>query len=198
MGIKKRNILLTLLAGVGAAALVLIVTFSIMGFDALPDFFGKLLRTAEEDNGRFGLWKSGLGDYVSAPVFGTGFAHGADVQPYYNVFSRFYHNMIVQLLGATGTVGILAFIVHMKGVFELCLRKFRVGRLLIGMGTASSDYDDGDFMITNLDESKYSANFDLRDDGLYLKLDVIPEPAAVCSIFGVVALALAAHGRRKK
>ena len=71
-------------------------------------------------------------------------------------------------------------------------------RLLIGMGTASSDYDDGDFMITNLDESKYSANFDLRDDGLYLKLDVIPEPAAVCSIFGVVALALAAHGRRKK
>ena len=71
-------------------------------------------------------------------------------------------------------------------------------RLLIGMGTASSDYDDGDFMITNLDESKYSANFDLRDDGLYLKLDVIPEPAAVCSIFGVVALALAAHGRRRK
>ena len=71
-------------------------------------------------------------------------------------------------------------------------------RLLIGMGTASSDYDDGDFMITNLDKSKYSANFDLRDDGLYLKLDVIPEPAAVCSIFGVVALALAAHGRRKK
>ena len=71
-------------------------------------------------------------------------------------------------------------------------------RLLIDMGTASSDYDDGDFMITNLDKSKYSANFDLRDDGLYLKLDVIPEPAAVCSIFGVVALALAAHGRRKK
>ena len=71
-------------------------------------------------------------------------------------------------------------------------------RLLIGMGTASSDYDDGDFMITNLDGSKYSANFDLRDDGLYLKLDVIPEPAAVCSIFGVVALALAAHGRRRK
>ena len=59
-------------------------------------------------------------------------------------------------------------------------------------------YDDGDFMITNLDESKYSANFDLRDDGLYLKLDVIPEPAAVCSIFGVVALALAAYGRRRK
>ena len=71
-------------------------------------------------------------------------------------------------------------------------------RLLIGMGTASSDYDDGDFMITNLDDSKYSANFDLRDDGLYLKLDVIPEPAAVCSIFGVVALALAAYGRRRK
>jgi len=71
-------------------------------------------------------------------------------------------------------------------------------RLLIGMGTASSDYDDGDFMITNLDKSKYSANFDLRDDGLYLKLDVIPEPAAVCSIFGVVALALAAYGRRRK
>lgn len=71
-------------------------------------------------------------------------------------------------------------------------------RLLIDMGTASSDYDDGDFMITNLDKSKYSANFDLRDDGLYLKLDVIPEPAAVCSIFGVVALALAAYGRRRK
>lgn len=71
-------------------------------------------------------------------------------------------------------------------------------RLLIGFGTATSDYDESDFMITNLDGSKYASNFDLRDDGLYLKLDVIPEPAAVCSIFGVVALALAAHGRRKK
>ena len=71
-------------------------------------------------------------------------------------------------------------------------------RLLIGFGTATSDYDESDFMITNLDGSKYASNFDLRDDGLYLKLDVIPEPAAVCSIFGVVALALAAYGRRRK
>ena len=70
-------------------------------------------------------------------------------------------------------------------------------RLLIGMGTASSDYDDGDFMITNLDESKYSANFDLRDDGLYLKLDVIPEPGAVAAIFGALALAYASRRRRK-
>ena len=71
-------------------------------------------------------------------------------------------------------------------------------RLLIGFGTATSDYDESDFMITNLDGSKYASDFDLRDDGLYLKLDVIPEPAAVCSIFGVVALALAAYGRRRK
>ena len=70
-------------------------------------------------------------------------------------------------------------------------------RLLIGMGTASSDYDDGDFMITNLDKSKYSANFDLRDDGLYLKLDVIPEPGAVAAIFGALALAYASRRRRK-
>ena len=70
-------------------------------------------------------------------------------------------------------------------------------RLLIGMGTSSSDYDDGDFMITNLDESKYSANFDLRDDGLYLKLDVIPEPGAVAAIFGALALAYASRRRRK-
>ena len=70
-------------------------------------------------------------------------------------------------------------------------------RLLIGMGTSSSDYDDGDFMITNLDGSKYSANFDLRDDGLYLKLDVIPEPGAVAAIFGALALAYASRRRRK-
>ena len=70
-------------------------------------------------------------------------------------------------------------------------------RLLIGFGTATSDYDESDFMITNLDESKYSANFDLRDDGLYLKLDVIPEPGAVAAIFGALALAYASRRRRK-
>ena len=70
-------------------------------------------------------------------------------------------------------------------------------RLLIGFGTATSDYDESDFMITNLDGSKYASDFDLRDDGLYLKLDVIPEPAAVCSIFGALALAYASRRRRK-
>ena len=70
-------------------------------------------------------------------------------------------------------------------------------RLLIGFGTATSDYDESDFMITNLDGSKYASNFDLRDDGLYLKLDVIPEPGAVAAIFGALALAYASRRRRK-
>ncbi len=70
-------------------------------------------------------------------------------------------------------------------------------RLLIGFGTATSDYDESDFMITNLDGSKYASDFDLRDDGLYLKLDVIPEPGAVAAIFGALALAYASRRRRK-
>lgn len=128
---------LTTLSLFCAAALVVIVTFSVIGFDSLPAFFGRLLRTSDADSGRFGLWQSGLRDYAGAPVFGTGFMHGAEVTPDYNAFSRFYHNMIVELLGATGTVGVLAFLVHIKGVFEICIRKFRVERLLIGLGVAA-------------------------------------------------------------
>ena len=71
-------------------------------------------------------------------------------------------------------------------------------RLLIGFGSATSDDDESDFLITNLAGSKSASDFALRDDGLYLKLEAIPEPAAYAAIFGVFALALALASRRRR
>lgn len=120
-----------------AAMLVTIVALSVIGLDEVPSAVGRFFRTESADNGRFGLWAEGMSDFASAPLFGTGFMHGADVQPYYNAFSGFYHNMIVELFGATGIIGVIAFLIHMKGVMELCFRKFRVERLIIGLGAAA-------------------------------------------------------------
>ena len=53
------------------------------------------------------------------------------------MYSNMYHNLFVQLIGAMGILGLLAFIVHVKSFIEILVRKFTVGRLMIGLGVVA-------------------------------------------------------------
>ena len=84
---------------------------------------------------RTDIWLGGLRDFLSAPIFGVGFSVGRDVSHMesYNVFDIMYHNVIIEFLGSTGIVGILAFLFHLKHGIELMFRKFSWDRIIVLM-----------------------------------------------------------------
>lgn len=106
-------------------------------FDSLKDFFrflGEFFRVDDGDNGRFALWKRGMEHFLSHPIFGVGFLEGGyDVGANGNFYSNMYHNLLIEILGATGIVGALAFLLHLRGFGELIFRRFTVERFMLSL-----------------------------------------------------------------
>ena len=123
-------------AAIAAAALVCVAgVWAVMGTNDFFGFIAEMLRFDQGDNHRFERWANGWKDFLSAPVFGVGFMDGAATDP--SMYSNMYHNIFVQLIGALGVFGLLAFLFHIIQVAVLCVRKFRLERLLVLLGAAA-------------------------------------------------------------
>ncbi len=87
---------------------------------------------------RLGLWKKGIQDFLSAPLFGVGFMYGtfAPEAASTNLFNNMYHNIFIQLLASLGVVGLLMFLIHIKFVVEVLIRSFCGEKLILLMGPA--------------------------------------------------------------
>lgn len=103
---RRRNRIFTfVLAAVAAAALVvfrqrlgiLIENFAELGFS---------------DNGRLDLWRAGWDHFRAYPVFGSGFYDSYAGEWNFSGYPYFYHNTLVQFLGACGAAGLLAYLWH--------------------------------------------------------------------------------------
>ena len=123
-------------AAIAAAALVCVAgIWAVMGTNDFFGFIAEMLRFDQGDNHRFERWANGWKDFLSAPIFGVGFMDGAATDP--SMYSNMYHNIFVQLIGALGVFGLLAFLFHIIQVAVLCVRKFRLERLLVLLGAAA-------------------------------------------------------------
>lgn len=131
---RKQNRIL--LAAVAAAAVLCVAgVWALMGTQDFFGFIAEMLRFDQGDNHRFERWGNGWKDFLSAPIFGVGFMDGAASDPF--VYSNMYHNIFVQLIGAAGILGLLAFLFHLVQVCVLGIRKFRMERLLVLLGAAA-------------------------------------------------------------
>ena len=120
----------------GIVLILLIAVFLYLRkIDEFKDLF-EFLRFSELSNirgeARLYYWKNGIEDFLHSPIFGVGFRDGGCVDEY-DLFSAMYHNIFVQLLGAMGIVGLVAFLVHMKHVAEVFFRRFSGNKCLILM-----------------------------------------------------------------
>ena len=123
-------------AAIVAAALVCVAgIWAVMGTNDFFGFIAEMLRFDQGDNHRFERWANGWKDFLSAPIFGVGFMDGAATDP--SMYSNMYHNIFVQLIGALGVFGLLAFLFHIIQVAVLCVRKFRLERFLVLLGAAA-------------------------------------------------------------
>ena len=81
---------------------------------------------------RWEVWKRAISNFLSAPVFGVGFAEGGFTDDIYdNFFRNMYHNIILEFLGSTGVVGTIAFFIHMKHMLEVAVRRRSIEKTLL-------------------------------------------------------------------
>ena len=88
-----------------------VITLLIVFGDKIAELFSRLFEQGISDNGRFDLWKIGIDNFLSSPIFGTGFfGYGeTDVFEAASFIPTMAHNTVVQLLSATGILGLLAY-----------------------------------------------------------------------------------------
>ena len=132
---KKTNLFLSVVLGAGflAAAAIFCARAALHGNlgNLLTDAY-KLFRF-DSVYDRIRIFKAGLGDFVSYPVFGVGWSKGAletNVRTD-NFYGNMYHCIIIQLGASTGVVGITAFVYHFKDIAILAIKQFRADRLLL-------------------------------------------------------------------
>lgn len=101
--------------------------------ELLPDAMSFLRLTNMSSDSRMRLYVNGLEDFRSSPIFGVGFADGYTEPTAHknNVFSNMYHDVVLQLLASTGVVGTLLFLLHLRNLGEMAVRRFSSERLML-------------------------------------------------------------------
>lgn len=146
--INGKNRIINRVVAISIVALILLwVLYIIFRYtDSYAEQFQKILKFLRLDadfdsvddsnsflSGRVTIWVHAFKDFLSAPLFGTGFALGyfTPEKASENLFINMYHNIFLQFLASLGIVGLFAFLVHIKELAEVTFRRFTVKKLLL-------------------------------------------------------------------
>lgn len=130
---KLNRIYTAILAAAGLLALVLLLIKT----DSIPKPISKLLDIMRFDtffqSGRWALWENGINDFLSAPIFGTGFSDGgySATESSNNIYSNMYHCILIEFIGATGVVGAAAFLFHVYQFARLLFKNMSADKTLL-------------------------------------------------------------------
>jgi len=106
-----------------ACGIIFIVLFTVILWDEIYALLSNYFELGLALNGREHLWPAAINNFLSSPIFGKGF-YGLDVTTdfSYGPLALQAHNTVLQLLSATGIVGLVAYLYYrystMKPVFQ--------------------------------------------------------------------------------
>lgn len=128
---KSRMIKLTVLFTVFLLAFVLIFRDQV---DSVIDLYRD---RGMGNNGRYALWERAFYEFLESPIFGKGFYTIDLTTP--NSFDKlsfdlvpdFAHNTIFELLGATGIVGFVTYLIYRASTLKLMLKKTSADRFML-------------------------------------------------------------------
>lgn len=121
------------------AELILAALFVAVLHSQLAALLADYLERGLSDNGRFALWKEAFHNFLSAPVFGNGF-YGFDVDDgmlfSFGPLAKQAHNTVLQLLSATGVVGLFAYAYYRYSTLKPIFKKPNLKKSFLAMSAA--------------------------------------------------------------
>jgi O-antigen ligase len=100
-----------------------------VGLAAMLLFGGKILELFKDyfdrglsDNGRFALWRAGLSDFLSSPLFGRGFFGVSAPDDFASELPGMLHSTPIQLLAATGLFGFISYVCYRVSTLKKVFR----------------------------------------------------------------------------
>ncbi len=135
-----------------AIGILFIIAGVIVFWDAIYSLLSDYFNRGTELNGREVLWPAAIRNFLDFPIFGAGF-YGLDVTTdfSYGPLALQAHNTVLQLLSATGAVGLLAYLYYrfctLKPVFSRPTLKKTFMAMSIGVLLLGSLLDNFIFFI---------------------------------------------------
>lgn len=99
-------------------------------FSILADY----IERGMSDNGRFDLYKQGIEEFLSAPVFGKGFfGITTETFNFVDFFPQMMHNTPIQLLASMGIVGAIAYLAYRVATVRYVIRRPSLAKSMLAM-----------------------------------------------------------------
>lgn len=119
-----------------AAGVVILAAGCAVFWKKIYELFSDYFKYGISDNGRFDIWRYCMERFRESPIFGAGF-FGLDPDPPLYPFPRFAHNTAVQMLGACGIAGAVAYTFYRVTSFIPFFRKPNLFKTMLFMSVMS-------------------------------------------------------------
>ncbi|MDE7163406.1 MAG: O-antigen ligase family protein [Clostridia bacterium] len=138
---RKRIINASVMAGILViAAIILGVKHKDVSY-----FFSSFWDALETGSGRIAIWRDGLRNFLTKPVFGVGFYNPAAEYGDVGYFSgnlsysipRMCHNTVLQIVSACGLVGLITYVIHRTQTVISFINNITHERVFIAMTLAA-------------------------------------------------------------
>ena len=94
---------------VTAVGVVCVISAVVILWDKISVVLADYLERGFSDNGRYALWSAAFENFLSSPVFGNGFYSFEVDTAVFGPLPKMAHNTVLELLSATGVVGLLSY-----------------------------------------------------------------------------------------
>lgn len=131
--LKGKNKLINgIISGVLAAVLIILAG---VYHQKILTLFDSVFATLSGANGRFMLWELAWKNFLSAPVFGTGFFANVPAPDFDGlaIIPEMYHNTIMQLLGSCGILGLIAYLIHRAQTIKVFFKNVTHERTFVAL-----------------------------------------------------------------
>ena len=103
-------------------------------WDKISTILSDLISRGFSDNGRFDLYKQGIEEFLSAPIFGKGFfGITTETFNFVDFFPQMMHNTPVQLLASMGAVGLLCYLYYRYITVKLVLTRPSLEKTMLAL-----------------------------------------------------------------
>ena len=166
-----------------ACGVVAVSLGSVLLWDKISALLSDYIERGFSDNGRYALWSAAFENFLKAPVFGNGFYSFNVDTAVFGPLPKMAHNTVLELLSATGVVGLFAYGYYRVKTLLPALVRPNIMKTMLAMSVLVLAFESLlDNFVFNIYPVFYytlvivalqKAKVEERDANLFRKFDVI-------------------------